>query len=219
MNLFKTATIIFCVTLIGVAVAPGVKADEWNKKTVVTFNVPVEIPGVHLAGWSVLPAGTYVFKLLDSKSDRHVVQIFNKDEPIVYATVLTVPDHRLKATEKTVITFDERPTDQPEALRAWFYPGSNSGEEFVYPKSRAIELAKSNKVPVPFTAVDVSVEAAEPIKSVTAPVVVAMEQAQVSVAQPNGEEAQNAPVAAASPVLPSTASNAPLFGLLGFLAP
>lgn len=48
------------------AFAPAAIADDWNRKTVVTFNGPVEIPGVHLTGWSVLPAGTYVFKILDS---------------------------------------------------------------------------------------------------------------------------------------------------------
>ena len=72
-----------------------------NQKTVITFSGPVEIPGVHLTGWAVLPAGTYVFKILDSQSDRHIVQIFNKDETKVYATILAIPNYRLKATDKT----------------------------------------------------------------------------------------------------------------------
>src|SRR5690349_22717195 len=46
-------------------------SDLWNRKTTLTFSGPVEIPGVHLKGWGVLPAGTYVFKVLDSQSDRH----------------------------------------------------------------------------------------------------------------------------------------------------
>ena len=61
-----------------------------------TFSGPVEIPGVHLKGWSVLPAGTYVFKILNSQSDRHIVQIFNKDETAIYAAILAIPNHRLK---------------------------------------------------------------------------------------------------------------------------
>src|SRR6202021_1980912 len=163
MKLFRSATTVCFIALIGAALAPGVKADDWNKKTVVTFSGPVEIPGVHLTGWSTLPAGTYVFKLLDSQSDRHIVQIFSRDEKTIYATILAIPNYRLKATDKTVITFRERPAGEPEALRAWFYPGMNWGDEFVYPKARAIELAKSTNIPVLFTAAEIPVEIAGPI--------------------------------------------------------
>ena len=87
MSVLRTVTTaVFSLALVGVAFSPAAKADEWNDKTVMTFSAPVEIPGVHLKGWGVLPAGTYVFKLLDSQSDRHIVQIFNKDETVVYAT-------------------------------------------------------------------------------------------------------------------------------------
>ena len=169
MKLLKAATTISCMALVGAMLAPSAKADGWNRKTVITFSGPVEIPGVHLAGWGVLPAGTYVFKILDSLSDRHIVQIFNKDETTVYATILAIPNYRLKATDKTVITFRERPAGQPEALRAWFYPGRNWGEEFVYPKAKAIELAKATNTPVLFTAAEIPVEVAEPIKSADEP--------------------------------------------------
>ena len=168
-------TAVFCVALIGATFAPSAKADDWNRKTVITFSGPVEIPGVHLAGWGVLPAGTYVFKILDSQSDRHIVQIFSKDETTVYATILAIPNYRLKATDKTVITFRERPAGQPEALRAWFYPGRNWGEEFVYPKAKAIELAKATNTPVLFTPAEIPLEVAEPIKSADEPVVVRIE--------------------------------------------
>ena len=69
MNVLRAVTAsAFCMGLLGVVAAPDAKADEWNRKTVITFSVPVEIPGVHLAGWGVLPAGTYVFKILDSQA-------------------------------------------------------------------------------------------------------------------------------------------------------
>ena len=162
MKLFKAATTICCTALIGAALAPSAKADDWNRKTVIAFSGPVEIPGVHLAGWGVLPAGTYVFKILDSQSDRHIVQIFNQDETTIYATILAIPNYRLKATDKTVMTFRERPAGAPEALRAWFYPGRNWGEEFVYPKAKAMELAKTTNTPVLFTAAEIPVEVTEP---------------------------------------------------------
>ena len=125
MTLLRAAPLVLCVALASATFAPNAKADDWNRKTIVTFSEPIEIPGVHLQGWGVLPAGTYVFKILDSRSDRHIVQIFSKDELTVYATILAIPNYRLRATDKTVITFRERPAGQPEALRAWFYPGRN----------------------------------------------------------------------------------------------
>src|SRR5271167_1462786 len=165
MSILKAVTTtVFGLALMGAVFSPGAKADEWNRKTTVTFSGPVEIPGVHLKGWGVLPAGTYVFKILDSQSDRHIVQIFSKDEKTVYATILAIPNYRLKATSKTVITFTERPAGEPEALRAWFYPGRNWGDEFVYPKARAVEIAKTTNLPVLFTPVAIALEVAEPIK-------------------------------------------------------
>ena len=105
MNRFKLVVIILCLTLVGLAFPSGVKADAWNKKTTVTFSQPVEIPGV---GAHVLPAGKYVFKLMDSLSDRNIVQIFNEDQTQIHATILAIPNYRLRATDKTVMTFRER---------------------------------------------------------------------------------------------------------------
>ena len=229
MKLFGTATTAFCVALLGTMFVPGARADDWNRKTVVTFASPVEIPGVHLQGWGVLPAGTYVFKILDSQSDRHIVQIFNKDETTVYATILAIPNYRLQSTDKTVITFRERPAGEPEALRAWFYPGRNWGEEFVYPKAKAVALAKTTNTPVLFTAVEIPLEVATPVLSVDEPVVVALKQAPILAIKPTGEEVQLAEVVTRPPAetplvmaetktLPATASPLPLIGLLGLLA-
>jgi hypothetical protein len=224
-------TSVFGLALMGAAFLPGASAGQWDQKTVLTFSGPVEIPGVHLKGWGVLPAGTYVFKLLDSQSDRHIVQIFNQDETKIYATILAIPNYRLKATGKTVVTFSERPAGEPEALRAWFYPGENYGQEFVYPKARAVELAKTANAPVLFTPVEVPAEVETPIKSADEPVVVQLKQAPVMAIQPTGEEVELAQVvaapaadqpAAAEPApentLPATASAMPLIGLLGLLA-
>ena len=236
MNVLRTVTTTaFCLALMGAAFSPGAKADEWNRKTVMTFSGPVEIPGVHLKGWGVLPAGTYVFKILDSQSDRHIVQIFNADETQVYATILAIPNYRLKATDKTVVTFRERPAGEPEALRAWFYPGRNWGEEFVYPKARAVQLAKETNTPVLFTAVEIPVEVAEPIKTTDHPVVLKLKQAPVMAIKPTGEQVElaaavtpppaqelvadnTASAQAAAAALPKTASPLPLIGLLGLLA-
>jgi len=232
MSILRTVTTTaFGLALMGAVFSPVAKADDWNRKTVMTFSAPVEIPGVHLKGWGVLPAGTYVFKILDSASDRHIVQIFNQDQTQVLATILAIPNYRLTATGKTVVTFSERPAGEPEALRAWFYPGRQWGEEFVYPRAKAIELAKTANAPVLFPAADIPVEVAEPIKAADEPVVVQLKQAPVMAVQPTGQEVELAqvvtPPPAAEPVqpvqvaaaeLPKTASAFPLIALLGLLS-
>jgi len=218
----------------GAVFSPGAKADEWNRKTVMTFSGPVEIPGVHLKGWGVLPAGTYVFKIMDSMSDRHIVQIFNKEETQVYATILAIPNYRLKATSKTVVTFRERPAGQPEALRAWFYPGRNWGEEFVYPKAKAIELAKSTNTVVLYTTADLPLEVEKTNLSLNEPEVAQLREAPIKAIQPTGEEVEiaavvtpppaaelepdTAPIQVAMTQLPQTSSPLPLIALFGLLA-
>ena len=230
MKLFRSATTVCCMALMGAVLAPSALADSWNRKTIITFSGPVEIPGVHLKGWGVLPAGTYVFKILNSLSDRHIVQIFNKDETTIYATILAIPNYRLKATDKTVMTFRERPAGQPEALRAWFYPGRNWGEEFVYPKAKAIELAKTTNTPVLYTTVEIPLEVAEPAKLADETVVAELSRAPIMAVKPAGEEVVLAEVVTPPPAepevaapgdaereLPATASPLPLIGLLGLL--
>ena len=235
MSFLRTATTtVFGLALMGAVFSPAAKADAWNRKTVMTFSGPVEIPGVHLKGWGVLPAGTYVFKVMDSQSNRHIVQIFSKDELTVYATILAIPNYRLRATGKTVVTFRERPAGQPEALRAWFYPGRNWGEEFVYPKAKAIELAKVTNTPVLYTTADLPLEVEKPMMTVDEPVVVQLKQAPVMAVQPTGEDVEiaagvtpppaaelqpdTAPTQVAAVTLPQTASPLPLIALLGLLA-
>ncbi len=205
---------------------PRARADEWDRKTIVTFSAPVEIPG------KVLPAGTYVFKLMDSPSNRNIVQIFNKDENKLYATILAIPDYHMEPTGKTVITFEERPTGTPEAIRAWFYPGDNYGEEFVYPHKRAMELAQRSGQHV----LTASATATNESQSTAA-----MKKAQVTAIQPSGQEVELAQVhppaaakaappaqvtnpapvntaSAATPTMPHTASQWLLDLILGFAA-
>jgi len=162
MNCLRATPSMLCMALLSATLSSSARGEEHEKKTTVRFRVPVQIPGVHLRGWAVMPVGTYVFKLVGTGSDRHIVQIFNKDETQIYATILAVPNYRLKPTTKTVITFNEGLTDRPEAIRAWFYPGANWGEEFVYSKAKAVELAKLNCLPVLAVASEVEVAAAKP---------------------------------------------------------
>jgi len=131
MKTLRGAAVALCavlvtIVLLGATLAPSARADQWDKKTIVTFNDAVEIPG------QVLPAGTYVFKLADLPNERHIVQIWNADEDQILATIMTIPNTRFETPDDSLFEFDERPGDSPQALKVWFYPGNNTGEEFIY---------------------------------------------------------------------------------------
>lgn len=222
MNRFKAVGLFFCLALLVFAFSFSAQADERNQKTKVTFNQPVEVPGV---GAQILPAGTYVFKLLDSLSDRHIVQIFNEAENHVYTTILAIPNYRMRETDETVMTFRERAAGEPKAIRTWFYPGRQWGHEFVYAKLRAVELAKIENAPVLATPIELTPQTPVEVLK-TAPVIAVkptgeeVPVAEVVQAPPPAQPAQPAQPAAAEPVeeLPNTASPMPLVGLLGLLS-
>ena len=46
MSKLKLGVMFLCLTLVVLAIPIGVNAGEWDKKTIVTFSNPVEIPGV-----------------------------------------------------------------------------------------------------------------------------------------------------------------------------
>ena len=120
-------------------------ADQWDKKTTITIDEAVQLPT------ATLQPGTYVIRLLSSPAaDRHTVQFFDKDEKHVIATIEAIPNERVRPTGKSVFAFWETPAGQPKALRAWFYPGDNFGQEFAYPKDEAARIsARNNNVKVP----------------------------------------------------------------------
>jgi hypothetical protein len=113
-------------------------ANEWSELTYFTFSAPVELPGL------ALPAGTYMFKLLDSASDRHVVQVFNQDGQTIYGTFLTVPDQQPTPSDEPTVVFKETPVGTPEAIKAWFYQGESIGDEFMYPGGLATQRAAAS---------------------------------------------------------------------------
>jgi len=152
----RTALAIVCGIGIaaGVAISPA-QASMWDKKTVLTVNETVQIRD------TVLEPGQYVLKLYDSQSDRHTVQIFNRDETHIINTVLAIPTERLRAAGHTEFTFWETPPGTNRALRTWFYPGDTIGQEFPYPKhlqqvtmltSSATEMAMAAPAPEPVMA-------------------------------------------------------------------
>jgi len=195
------------IGLLAAVFAPRARADEWNKRTTLTVKEAIQVPG------TVLPPGEYVVKLLESPSDRHIVQIFNAEENEVLTTILAIPNYRLKPTGDTVFTFWETPPGNPRALRAWFYPGDNFGQEFAYPKMKAAEIAAAVHVEVP------AVEAVKPAELAIAPIE-KVEPPPAAEAPAPLEIAQAPALPKLQPVteLPKTASPYPLVGLAGVLS-
>jgi hypothetical protein len=208
--MLRSGAVAICLAaVLALCISPA-KADEHNKLTIFTFSAPIELPGV------TLPGGTYAFKLADSLGNRNIVQVWNKDMSRLYTTILAIADYNPEPSEKTVIRFSESAAGGPPAVKEWFYPGEQYGLEFVYPKSRATELAKAANQPVP----------SMPQKTAQ------VENAPVKAEKPTGEEVEVAEVfAVAAPAqqadqssvhtvnteseLPKTASMLPALWITG----
>ncbi len=196
---------VVSIGLLGIGLTRSARADAWDKLTKLTVGETIQVPG------KVLPPGTYVVKLLNSPSDRHIVQIFNEDQTELQTTILAIPNYRLEPTSGSTFTFWEVPPGQPKALRAWFYPGDNFGQEFAYPKMEAVQIAAVAHAEVPTT------EAQEPTELATAPVEkVEPPTATTPAPAPAPVEVAEVPATKVEPpALPKTASPFPLVGLFG----
>ncbi len=179
MTKFNRAALMFACAA---AMSSAIQADEWDKKTIFTFNAPVEIPG------KVLTPGSYVFKLLDTAADRHIVQIFDNGQRHLIGTFITIPDYRMTPPDKPLITFEERAAGAPEAIKSWFYPGDNYGNEFVYPKKRAVQLASHSGQNVPSMSSSLESNITTASADQNSQKVSDLKQATISAEKPSGEE-------------------------------
>jgi hypothetical protein len=231
MKRIQNIALAAVASFIGFALLPSLQADTWDKKTTLTINEPLEVPDCCTPGHTiVLEPGEYVMVLVDSLADRHIVRIFDKDQKHVMTTILAIPNYRLQPTGKTVFQYWEVPAGQPRALRAWFYPGDNFGQEFAYPKQKAAAIAAFVKIPVP--AIVVETVAVEELKTV--PVVAVTEAGQTTEivatlperapdvalqpAPPVEVQAADRVAETPAPAMPHTASAMPLVGLAGLLS-
>lgn len=200
---FSTSLAIGLISA-GIVLAPSAKADAWDKMTIVTFKVPVEIPGM------VLTPGTYVMKLLDEPADRDIVEFYNQDQSHLYKMVFGVHAYRVFPTSNPVITFEERANGAPRAIDKWFWPGSLQGEELIYRQPHLLQTAAVT--PAPPVAAPAPPAPPAQAQAVPAP---APAPPPVIVAQAAPPAAEPAPAPAPVQELPKTASDLPLTALLG----
>jgi hypothetical protein len=196
------------------------QAGEWDKRTILTVTEPMQIRE------TLLEPGQYVLKLLDSNSDRHIVEIYNADQTHLINTIMAIPDYRLQPTGGSRFLMWETPAGSAKALKAWFYPGDNFGQEFPYPKNlTVITQASTSTYEPPQPAAAASEEST------------VQQQASVQEPPPSQEPeeiAQNSPPPPPTPSvatepppqspdtttpaqLPKTASPYPMFGFTGLL--
>lgn len=116
----------------------GAHADESDLATTINFSQPVHVPG------QVLPAGTYLFELADRGVETNVVQIFNSNRTVLFGTFLTIATDRQKSTDNTAVTLAEPEAGGTPVLVKWFYPGRDTGHEFLYSKQTEKELSRDS---------------------------------------------------------------------------
>ncbi len=132
------------ITAVLVSLTPVVSlADDLDKKTVVKLDQPTQVPGI------TLQPGTYVIKLLNSSSNRHIVEIMNERMDHLYALAFTAAAQKVEQSSKTILTFYEGQEGRPQAMRKWFWPSDLIGQEFIYPKSQAAEITARTHQKVP----------------------------------------------------------------------
>ena len=205
----------------GLAVALGVlatgvlKADTYDKRTVFTFNRPISVPGV------TLPAGKYMFRLVDTETSRKVVQVLDEHGRKPYAMLHTIPDIRRDASGSPEVRFMETAKGQPTAVQTWWYPNERIGYEFIYPKDQARRLAQAVVEPVLTTRTETT-KVEETRTAELERLTPTEEKPVVAEAAPEpivpAGVVQEGVVADARTELPTTATHLPLVGLIGLLA-
>ena len=202
-----------CLMFVIMLFAQVSSAQTWDRKTRITVDRPWSLPGN-----TVLPAGTYVMRLYDSASERHLVEIMNEDETKLMARVIGIPAVRLEPSDNTVLNFYERKTPGPDALQSWFYPGTLNGVEFPAPPAAASQLATIDVKALP--APEPVVEAPPAIAEVQPEPAPAPEAAPEPAPAPQPEPQPEPPQVAENtppppPALPKTAGELPLIALIG----
>jgi hypothetical protein len=131
------------VALLLLATAPKIFSDEHDQKTDVTITEPIQVPG------AVLQPGTYMFILLNSADDRHIVEVKSQDGKHLYSLSFATAARRVNPNDKVTLMFYETPQGTPPAVRQWFWPGQLEGQEFLYSPQQAAQINAVNHQKVP----------------------------------------------------------------------
>jgi len=141
----RSAKILRTILGVGMGLAlftSAAQAQPEDKRTYFTFSGPIALPGV------TLPAGRYLFHIVDTTSSRKVIQVLSEDQKKPYTMANTIPDQRRDAPKEATVAFYESERGAPAAVKSWWYPGETIGYQFIYPRSQARQIAKATGQPV-----------------------------------------------------------------------
>ncbi|MEP7306467.1 MAG: hypothetical protein ABJA98_13200 [Acidobacteriota bacterium] len=229
---------IICASAIISGFASLATAQLPDRRTIFTFSGPVAIPG------ATLPAGRYVFRLAEPGTSARVVQVFSADGKKPYGLFFSHPAERNEPARDPEVRFLETGKGAPAAIKTWWYPGERTGFEFVYPKDQARRLAQGSKQSILTTkAASTTTDQSNTANlSRISPTGEESNVADAAATAPSGTAQQGAvadaslnfaapaPAESQAPVqtgtnarntrtgLPGTASNTPMFGLIGLIA-
>ncbi len=124
----KVIQTLFGAALVGVLVTSPIGATmNPAKTTYFTFSKAVQLPGV------ALPAGSYVFEVVDPETGGSVVRVASRDRSKIYLTRVTNRVERPRSREmEPRIVFGEAPAGQLPPVRSWFPHGETIGRAFIY---------------------------------------------------------------------------------------
>ncbi len=207
MRFPKSALWVLVAIAIVAALAQTGAAQIEKEKSIFTISEPTEI------GRQLVPPGRYMIRVVPLSYNRNLVQVTSEDGTKVFATALATP-HPKKLDDQTPnsrFTYYPTAEGKPKALRTWFAPSTPFGQDIVYPKRRAAELAAE----VHENVVAIPEETAETEYKTVPYTTVTREGTEVAYSAP--APAPAVPVAEAK-ALPRTASRLPLTALLGAAA-
>ena len=126
MKYSKSVRIALGAAALAVLVA-GSSDAYVNHENQLTFSRPVALPGV------VLPAGSYSFDLVDSKSSLDVVIVRNRARTKVFYMGFTNLVQRPKGMSEDVpVTFAEARASEARPIATWYEVGNSIGHQFLY---------------------------------------------------------------------------------------
>lgn len=135
----KRAGVVFTAIAALVVVAGAAQAQQRSERVRITIDAPMMVPG------TTLQPGTYMFELRDPRIDQQTVQIYKADGTTPVATLHAIPIRRNEIAGDTVMKFNPATNGAPLAIKAWFYPGTRFGHEFIYSDEEARQIAERTK--------------------------------------------------------------------------
>jgi hypothetical protein len=126
----KLLLLTFAAAILNLAAVLQANAgDSGFHETYLTFNTPFALPGVSL------PAGTYMFEVVDTPGARNVIRVRRMDRTNVYLTAftLTVPRPKGLPNDRQISFAEVRP-GIVAPVKAWYPSTGAVGHQFIYPK-------------------------------------------------------------------------------------